>query len=243
MFGLNAQNEEIVNMLLTEGKADPNLVCVTSCTYGTEVRATPLIVAARVGSVALCQRLVQAGAVVDWQDHAGWTALHWAAAKGHDGACAVLLRHKAAVDPLSHNGLTPLFIAAKRGYDKVVRTLAALGSPNVDFEHHTYDTDENKVTLTPLVAAVQQRHVDTVIALLELGAFIDWADDECRTALHWASILEHHELKEILMDPSAYLDKKRIEEMKSKDRWKMDAPIIFTRQGLIKAGGLTEPNY
>ena len=91
-------------MLLTEGKADPNLVCVTSCTYGTEVhvgwaltaadlfsagqlwpivsvplaglaqsdvalrqvRATPLIVAARVGSVALCQRLVQAGAVVDW---------------------------------------------------------------------------------------------------------------------------------------------------------------------------------
>merc|ERR1712211_21112 len=40
---------------------------------------TPLIFAASFGDPAIVQELVQAGALVDFQDNFGWSPLHWAA--------------------------------------------------------------------------------------------------------------------------------------------------------------------
>merc|ERR1711963_440785 len=44
---------------------------------------TPLIFAASFGDPAIVQELVQAGALVDFQDNFGWSPLHWAAYRGH----------------------------------------------------------------------------------------------------------------------------------------------------------------
>merc|ERR1712037_993996 len=44
---------------------------------------TPLIFAASFGDPAIVQELVQAGALVDFQDSFGWSPLHWAADTGH----------------------------------------------------------------------------------------------------------------------------------------------------------------
>merc|ERR1712172_188088 len=44
---------------------------------------TPLIFAASFGDPAIVQELVQAGALVDFQDNFGWSPLHWAAYRGN----------------------------------------------------------------------------------------------------------------------------------------------------------------
>merc|ERR1712088_667863 len=44
---------------------------------------TPLIFAASFGDPAIVQELVQAGALVDFQDSFGWSPLHWAAYRGN----------------------------------------------------------------------------------------------------------------------------------------------------------------
>merc|ERR1712223_1189778 len=44
---------------------------------------TPLIFAASFGDPAIVQELVQAGALLDFQDSFGWSPLHWAAYRGH----------------------------------------------------------------------------------------------------------------------------------------------------------------
>merc|ERR1712126_804641 len=44
---------------------------------------TPLIFAASFGDPAIVQELVQAGALLDFQDNFGWSPLHWAADTGH----------------------------------------------------------------------------------------------------------------------------------------------------------------
>merc|ERR1712212_561666 len=44
---------------------------------------TPLIFAASFGDPAIVQELVQAGALVDFQDSFGWSPFHWAAYRGN----------------------------------------------------------------------------------------------------------------------------------------------------------------
>lgn len=60
--------------------------------------ATALMTAARDGDLPTVQRLLAANCMVDQRDHAGRTALSYAAAEGHGDIVRLLLEHGAKVN-------------------------------------------------------------------------------------------------------------------------------------------------
>ncbi len=72
-----------------------------------------LIDAAIEGNLAEVERLIDAGADVNFQDELGKTALMCAALKGHTDICKLLLEHKAEVDMKDEYGQTALMWAER----------------------------------------------------------------------------------------------------------------------------------
>merc|ERR1711872_277482 len=88
---------------------------------------TPLIFAASFGDPAIVQELVQAGALVDFQDNFGWSPLHWAADTGHTSVVRQLVAAGANVNTRDSEGWSPLHWAAYRGHMEVVQELVGGG--------------------------------------------------------------------------------------------------------------------
>merc|ERR1711971_87124 len=88
---------------------------------------TPLIFAASFGDPAIVQELVQAGALVDFQDNFGWSPLHWAADTGHTSVVRQLISDGANVDTRDTEGWSPLHSAAYRGNMESVQELVTMG--------------------------------------------------------------------------------------------------------------------
>nr|XP_036589824.1 ankyrin repeat domain-containing protein 28 [Colletotrichum truncatum]KAF6801829.1 ankyrin repeat domain-containing protein 28 [Colletotrichum truncatum] len=84
---------------------------------------TPLSHASAGGYVAVLGELLPDPRVnIHETDDNGYSALHWAAEKGHEKAIELLLKHKAYIDAFDRNGYTPL-IAALLGRQKGVADL------------------------------------------------------------------------------------------------------------------------
>ncbi|MFH0821783.1 MAG: ankyrin repeat domain-containing protein [Pseudomonadota bacterium] len=97
--------------------------------YEHHIRATPLMIAARAGDMEEVLRLLNEGAEVNATSPSGYTALHYAASKGHADLVRLLLRHGADPD-LREAGaeLTILMSAAKQGRVEVVKALLEGGA-------------------------------------------------------------------------------------------------------------------
>ncbi len=93
---------------------------------------------------------------INHQDGHGMTALHWAAAQGHDDIIKLLLEFGANINLQNAQGDTPLHLAARNGNLSTVRLLLARGA-NV--------TMVNRQGQTPLVLA-QQYHRSAIVDLL-----------------------------------------------------------------------------
>jgi ankyrin repeat domain-containing protein 50 len=89
---------------------------------------TPLMCAAKGGSVEIMQLLLDRNANLDMQDENGDTALHWAAADGHEEAVRLLIHQGAKLDERDDKGKTALFWAVEGGFAAVVRLLLDGGS-------------------------------------------------------------------------------------------------------------------
>ena len=81
---------------------------------------TALSIAAYGGQSAYVQRLVEAGAEVNFY---GWPPLAYAAFNGHTAIVDYLLKHGAEIDASTENGSTALFFAARYGHRDVVELL------------------------------------------------------------------------------------------------------------------------
>ena len=81
---------------------------------------TALGLAAFMGKLPLVQRLVEAGAEVNFY---GWSPLIYGAFNGHAEVVDYLLKHGAEINAKTENGSTALYFAARNGHVAVVKRL------------------------------------------------------------------------------------------------------------------------
>ncbi len=112
-----------------------------------------LMMASLNGNAQLAQLLVSKGAQIN---KSGWTALHYAAANGHDAVAKLLLEHTAVIDARSPNGTTPLMMAARGNHQAMVKLLLKRGADPLA---------KNQLGLTALDFAKQYKAPDTLKVL------------------------------------------------------------------------------
>lgn len=81
---------------------------------------TALSLAAYTGKLQFVQRLVEAGAEVNFY---GWSPLTYAAYNGHTAIVDYLLKRGAEINARTENGSTALFFAARFGHIEVIKLL------------------------------------------------------------------------------------------------------------------------
>ena len=92
---------------------------------------TPLHFASKDGTFkdgSVVRFLLEHGADINMENHAGWTALHIASSEGELEAVRLLLECGADVEAENDDGNTALQVAVEEGYDKVVELLREYGA-------------------------------------------------------------------------------------------------------------------
>lgn len=112
---------------------------------------------------------------IDERDKYGYTALHWAAQKGHLEIVKLLLKNGASLELKSFdNGWTPLHCAVSENRIEVLKFLLKQGAdPNTRGTH-------NK---TPLFIACYKGYLATVRILVAAGINVNSTDDSNKTAV------------------------------------------------------------
>jgi ankyrin repeat protein len=180
----------MIEALLKSG-ADPN------APYGDG--ETPLMTAARTGSVDAVKMLLTFGASVAAREAwRGETALMWAAAENHAAVVKLLVELKADVNARSvhyefskltggnggiihdrsEGGLTPLFFAARQGATEAAVVLIEAGA-----EMHAL---EPQYGFTPMQTAIFNGHYDFAALLVEKGADVN--DGSLYTAIEMRNL-------------------------------------------------------
>ncbi|MBS1170210.1 MAG: hypothetical protein H6R01_1128 [Burkholderiaceae bacterium] len=122
-----------------------------------EIRArngdNALMIAAWKENRTAVEALLKKGAEVNRE---GWTALHYAAAKGNNDIVRLLLDHDADLDATSPAGITPLMMAAQGGHIYTVKLLHDMGADA------TIEDDHGRTAVT---FAARNGHNDIVVGL------------------------------------------------------------------------------
>ena len=134
--------------------------------------------AAFVSDEVLVSQLIEMGAVVDWKDQKGKTALHQAARNGNTTVVTCLLDSGWSLEAKTRSGNTPLRLAAWHGHLETAKRLLLRGA--------NIDTQDN-YKWTPLHYASRDGHTDLVQLLLQCGANQDIRNVRGETAEDRAS--------------------------------------------------------
>ena len=105
------------DVLLASPKIDVNLP--------NAYNETPLMYTALVGDLPRTQQVLSKGAKVN---QPGWSALHYAAIKGHSKIVSLLISKGASVNEHSLDGDTPLILAVRSGNADTVQALIKAGA-------------------------------------------------------------------------------------------------------------------
>lgn len=105
------------DVLLASPKIDVNLA--------NSFNETPLMYTALVGDLPRTQQILSKGAKVN---QSGWSALHYAAVKGHTQIVSLLINKGASVNEHSPDGDTPLILAVRSGNVDTVQALIRAGA-------------------------------------------------------------------------------------------------------------------
>ena len=153
-----------------------------------------LLAAANLGDLYRVKELLQKGVKADAADSNGFTALMYAAWKGHKDVVEILLVAGAKIDAADNNGNTALMLAAREGHKDVVEILLSAGT-KIDA------ADSNG--FTALMQAARNGHKDVMEMLLSAGAKINAADNNGNTALMLAAREGHKDVVEMLLSAGA----------------------------------------
>ena len=197
--------------------------------------ATPLLMAAQTGHLALVKFLLEMGADKDEANVHGATALFMAAKNGHLMVVRCLLEQGAEKDRAANSGSSPLCMAAKNGHAAVVRYLVEQGADKDKaanngvtalfvasqkgyeavvrnlVEHGADKNKPNKGGETPVYMAAKKGHLAVVQYLLEKGANKDVAKDRGATPLHMAAQGGHVAVVRCLVEQGADMNRAKID--------------------------------
>jgi len=149
-------NATIIEQLMKAG-ADPN-----DPVNFVNAAETPLMHAARAGSVEAVNTFIFAGAKINAREAwNGQSALMWAAAEGHAPVVQALIEGGADLNARSNGGTSAFLFAVRKGDMASVKALLAAG---VNVNEKRFDS------ATPLLVAIINGHEDLVDLLLEKGA-------------------------------------------------------------------------
>lgn len=206
LFAARMGDVESARILLENG-ADVN----DKAPLGTSA----LVIAAHSGHRPLAELLLDNGANPNGMD-AGYSALHIAAQRGDADLVKTLLARGA--DPNAYIlrgsptrrvssdvaissysiGATPLWLAASQGRADLVRLLAANGA-------HVRTDKDGTSALVEAVGNNEGRSLETVKALVELGADVNARDEVGNTAVHAAAYRGFASIVQVLADAGANL--------------------------------------
>ncbi|XP_072038853.1 ankyrin repeat, SAM and basic leucine zipper domain-containing protein 1-like isoform X1 [Amphiura filiformis] len=148
------------------------------------------------GNLAEVQTFLDRGLQVDCDLQAGWTALMYAASKGHTDIVKFLLDKGA--DPNFNRAsymYTPLIAACSRNHEESTASCVALllergANPNAHERSH----------MTPLMFAAKNGHQTVTDQLIQCGADVNKEDNRGWTALHFAAELGDFKLVKTLIE-------------------------------------------
>lgn len=156
-----------------------------------------IILGSRCEGVCVLQALLDAGCLLDVQDEAGRTALHYAAHTAT--AVSLLLAAGADLNVRDTHGCTPLMMAASEGLSHVVRVLASSGRCDVNVAL----PDSGR---TPLHVLASKGHAECLPELMEAGADPNAYDREERTALWYAVSNARLDVVKLLLRANSHAD-------------------------------------
>ncbi|XP_024879460.1 ankyrin repeat and death domain-containing protein 1A-like isoform X4 [Temnothorax curvispinosus] len=191
----------------------------------------PIHWAASKGNTEIIEMLIQAKCDIEARDKFGMRPLHMAAQLGHRDAVKMLINAGASVSALNKKQYTLLMCGARGKNAAVVEYLAeAVESLNVEATdstgatalHHAAITGGHPAVITALAniprivldatdkngqtalhCACAGEHLDTVEALIGLGANVDAQDNDGNTPLHVATRTRHTGIAQLLLKAGA----------------------------------------
>ena len=131
---------------------------------------------------------------INFADDQKETALHKAAAKGHNDLVQLLLSKGASIEAMSESKRTSLHYATWGGSTSTVQLLLWKGA----LIEATGENDR-----TPLHEAARYGHTSIVELLLSKGALIEARDEFKKTPLHLAAWYNHYSTVELLLSKGA----------------------------------------
>ena len=131
---------------------------------------------------------------INFADHQKETALHKAAANGHEDIVQILLNKGASAKAMNESGNTPLHCAATGGHTSTVELLLSKRASIAAM---------SKANETPLHSAVKGGHTSIAEILLLNGASIEATDIFSNTPLHLAARDGHTSTVELLLTKGA----------------------------------------
>jgi len=162
--------------------------------------------AASKGDLEEIKRLVAKGASVNACDYDRRSALHLAAAEGHDEVVAFLVIYGANVNCKDRWGGDPLKDAIRGGHTQVQSILREAGGRGEQDDHSDHKDHGDR-----MCNAASKGDLAHIKFLVSMGACVNAADYDRRSALHLASAEGHHEVVEFLVQCGA--------DVHCKDRW------------------------
>ena len=167
------------------------------------------------------------------KDDEGWTALTWAALKGHEPIVQLLLENGADIEARNSSGDTALIWAAQRGNSAIVELLLQRGA---DIEAKNQyggtalfwvalkgnmalvqlllekgaDIEAKEILRTPILIEVAKSGNEALVRLLlEKGADIEARDSSGNTALMWATRRGNSAIVQLLLEKGADIEVRR----------------------------------
>ncbi len=168
--------------------------------------------AAANGQIENVEKMLADGVPVDTQDGQSYSALHWAACRGHSNIAALLVAKGANPNLVTSSGATPLHLAATTemvspapvdGRRKVIEQLVAAGA---DVKMR------NAQGATPLHHAAEGGPIEIAKALVAAGAPVNVTCNIGRTPLYMAVLRARSDVAALLLDEAADVNQRALDD-------------------------------